>query len=85
MVFALPGGIKGELKLDGTNDKNILIENIVNYNRFVGKHSFGFTGLYSYENNVMNNNTLLAQGFPIDLLTYYQADVATSKIFYGKF
>jgi TonB-linked SusC/RagA family outer membrane protein len=52
------------------------IENLLYYNRTLGKHTIGFTGLYSYENNLATENTLNSSGFPSDVLTYYQANVA---------
>lgn len=52
------------------------IENLLYFNRTFGKHTINFTGLYSYENNVATENTLNSTGFPSDVLTYYQANVA---------
>jgi len=67
---------KGDLTSIGNNEGNVLIENIVNYTRSIKKHTIGFTGLYSYQNDVIKANRLDATGFPNDVLTYYQANVA---------
>ncbi|MVN20725.1 SusC/RagA family TonB-linked outer membrane protein [Mucilaginibacter arboris] len=62
---------------DASNVSNsYTIENILNYNREFGKHTLGFTALYSYENDIVTNHTLTATGFPNDVLTYYQARIA---------
>jgi TonB-linked SusC/RagA family outer membrane protein len=65
----------------GTNlQRNLLVENIINYNNTFGKHSIAFTGLYSYQHDNIKINSLDATGFPNDVLTYYQANVALSKL-----
>ncbi|WP_345955781.1 TonB-dependent receptor [Mucilaginibacter sp. PAMB04168] len=69
----------GNLSLGTNLQRNVLIENIVNYNRSFGKHAIGFTGLYSYQYDNIKINGLDATGFPNDVLTYYQANVALSK------
>jgi len=67
---------QGEI-VDANNVANsYTIENLLNYNRVFGKHTIGFTGLYSYENDVTTTTGLTATGFPNDVLTYYQANVA---------
>jgi TonB-linked SusC/RagA family outer membrane protein len=53
-----------------------VIENILSFNRDFGKHHIDFTGLYSYEYTNAKNNSLHAEGFPNDVLTYYQANNA---------
>jgi len=67
---------QGEINEAGNVSNSYTIENIVNYNRTFGKSTIGFTGLYSYENDVVTNSTLVATGFPNDVLTIYQANVA---------
>ncbi len=69
----------GNLSLGQTLQRNLLIENILNYNNTFGKHSISFTGLYSYQYDNIKGNSLDATGFPNDVLTYYQANVALSK------
>ncbi|MES2276173.1 MAG: TonB-dependent receptor [Bacteroidota bacterium] len=66
----------GELNKTDALGTDYTIENILDYNRSFGKHTISFTGLYSYESNVSTSNTLNAQGFPNDVLTYYQANQA---------
>jgi hypothetical protein len=44
--------------------------------RRLKKHNIGFTGLYSYEDNVTTSRSLSAENFPNDVLTFYQANVA---------
>lgn len=56
--------------------RNVVIENIINYNREFGKHSVFATGLYSFENSRSNTNSVDAQGFPNDFLTWYSAPQA---------
>lgn len=53
-----------------------VVENILSFNRDFGKHHVDFTGLYSYEYTNVKSNGLHAEGFPNDVLTYYQASVA---------
>lgn len=60
--------------------RNIVIENIVNYNREFGKHNLFLTGVYSFENSRSGSNTLDAQGFPNDFLTWYSAAQAESIV-----
>lgn len=67
---------KGELNLNNNSSKNYVIENILSYERTFNKHGINFTGLYSYQKDDFSGNVLNAEGFPNDVLTYYQADVA---------
>ncbi|HXI01145.1 MAG TPA: TonB-dependent receptor [Sphingobacteriaceae bacterium] len=70
---------KGDLAMRSSNNSNILVENIVNYNRTIAKkHSLSFTGLYSIQTDKITTDTLDATGFPNDVLTFYQAKVASS-------
>ncbi|GAB3905255.1 SusC/RagA family TonB-linked outer membrane protein [Mucilaginibacter boryungensis] len=66
----------GELNKVDDLGTDYTIENIIDFNRTFGKHTIAFTGLYSYENNVATNNSLNGQGFPNDVLTFYQPDQA---------
>ena len=66
----------GELNKVDNLGTDYTIENIIDYNRTFGKHTIAFTGLYSYENNVSTSNSLNGQGFPNDVLTFYQPDQA---------
>ncbi|MGI8583250.1 MAG: SusC/RagA family TonB-linked outer membrane protein [Chitinophagaceae bacterium] len=78
---------KGDLFLVTDNFSNVLAENIVTDSRSIARHSILFTGLYSYQNEVNKNNKDSATGFPNDVLTYYQANVAqfsASRATYSK-
>ena len=50
-------------------------ENIVRYTRTIGLHSLDLTTLYSAAADNNDANELESQGFPNDVLTYYQANV----------
>ncbi len=67
---------KGNLILNNSLSTNFLVENILSYENRFGDHNIGFTGLYSYQNDEFNSNSLTAESFPNDNLTYYQANVA---------
>ena len=63
----------GDASTNRSKYKNTVIENIVNYTREIGKHNIFGTGVYSFEGNEGTSNTLSAQGFPHDFLTWYSA------------
>ncbi len=70
---------KGDLAIRSSNNSNILVENIVNYTKTIAKkHTVSFTGLYSIQTDKIRTDTLDASGFPNDVLTFYQAKVASS-------
>lgn len=71
---------KGDLSTSSSKDKNVLIENIVTYDREFGDHTIGFTGLLSFQEESFDQSSVDAEGFPNDVLTYYQANVALSVI-----
>lgn len=50
-------------------------ENVLNYKRFLGSHSIDFTGLLSLQSNNLDIQELRSEGFPNDVLTYYQAEL----------
>ncbi|MEL7600481.1 MAG: TonB-dependent receptor [Proteiniphilum sp.] len=60
--------------------KDIVIENIVNFNREFGRHNLFLTGLYSFENSRSNTNSLSSQGFPNDFLKWYGAPQAALNL-----
>jgi TonB-linked SusC/RagA family outer membrane protein len=66
----------GSLSQSNSTTKNITIENILTYDRSFNKHTIGFTGLYSFEEDKATSNSLTAENFPNDVLTFYQANVA---------
>lgn len=67
---------QGSMDHSSSLNNYYVIENILSFNRDFGKHHIDFTGLYSYEYTNVKTNTLHAEGFPNDVLTYYQANVA---------
>ncbi|MBA4139794.1 MAG: TonB-dependent receptor [Segetibacter sp.] len=67
---------KGILTQGNRTLRNYTLENILTYDRTFKKHTIGFTGLYSYQESVERGDTLAAENFPNDVLTFYQANVA---------
>lgn len=55
---------------------NTVIENIVSYNKEIDNHNLFFTGVYSYENDKYDSQSISARGFPHDFLTWYAAEQA---------
>jgi TonB-linked SusC/RagA family outer membrane protein len=55
----------------------VVLENILNYNRTFGDHTIFLTGLYSYETSNSHSNSLSAEQFPNDLLSWYGVSQAT--------
>src|SRR5690606_1179718 len=68
--------VGGDASVSRGLSRNIVIENIVNYNREFGKHNVFVTGVYSFENSRSNTNRFSAQGFPHDFLDWYSAEQA---------
>lgn len=77
---------KAGFEANGTADtrrrrnNNLVIENILSYNRDFGKHNVFLTGLYSYQDDKYSSHALSAIGFPNDFLTYYAAGQAELSI-----
>jgi TonB-linked SusC/RagA family outer membrane protein len=55
---------------------NNVIENILSYNRGFGNHNIFLTGVIGYEDYKFKGNSLRAQAFPNDILTFYAAQQA---------
>ena len=53
------------------------LENILRFSRDFGSHNLDVTGLYSVQASDQQRESLDARGFPNDVLTYYQPNVAT--------
>lgn len=66
----------GDMSLSNSTNNNYIIENILSFDRSFGKHTVGFTGLYSYQYDNVKSHSLSAEGFPNDVLTWYQANIA---------
>ena len=62
---------QGESRSSNSVSSNVVLENILNYNRTLGDHTIFLTGLYSYETNTSNSNSLSAEQFPNDFLSWY--------------
>ncbi|MDW7695769.1 TonB-dependent receptor [Flammeovirgaceae bacterium SG7u.111] len=69
--------VNGSLSVDNGHDEDWLVENIINYKRDFGVHSLFFTGLYSAQSEWAEDHDIDAQGFPNDVMTYYQASKAS--------
>jgi TonB-linked SusC/RagA family outer membrane protein len=67
---------RGDANTNRTQYNNMVIENIVNYNKEFGNHSVFVTGVYSFEKYKTSSNSLSANGFPNDFLTWYSASQA---------
>lgn len=59
-----------------SNEKNLTVENILNYNKTFGLSSLNITGLYSSQSNVFDRDQIQGQNFPSDVLTNYQMSSA---------
>ena len=70
------------LKYNGISDSNNsysedwIIENIISYKKTFKKHSLFITGLYSAQSEWDEDHDIHAEGFPNDVMTYYQASSA---------
>ncbi len=70
------------LQVGGSSDSNNrydedwILENIVSYKNKFGKHSIFLTGLYSAQSEWTEQHNVSAEGFPNDVMTYYQAAYA---------
>ena len=62
---------QGESRSSNSVSSNVVLENILNYNRTIGDHTIFLTGLYSYETNTSKSNSLSAEQFPNDFLSWY--------------
>jgi len=71
------------LKVNGSSDsdnkysEDWIIDNIITYKNKFHKHSIFITGLYSAQSEWTEEHNVHAEGFPNDVMTYYQADKAT--------
>ena len=78
---------QGESRSSNSLNSNVVLENIFNYNRTLGDHTIFLTGLYSYETNTSKSNSLSAEQFPNDFLSWYgvsQAAILTPSTSYRK-
>ncbi|PJF33642.1 MAG: SusC/RagA family TonB-linked outer membrane protein, partial [Phototrophicales bacterium] len=66
----------GESDTRNRVDNDYIVENILSYNKTFGSHKIFATALYSYQNTRYEEHRTEAQGFPNDVLTWYQASTA---------
>ena len=66
----------GRATVDNDTRFDWTVEHIMRYARDLGKHRVDLTGLYSAQMNTLEADHLLATGFPNDVLSYRQANVA---------
>ncbi len=62
----------GRLEINNRNDTDWLVENILTYNKEVGRHNIFITGLYSAQSTQSERSSIDATDFPNDVLTFYQ-------------
>ncbi|MDO7174025.1 SusC/RagA family TonB-linked outer membrane protein [Mariniflexile sp. AS56] len=67
---------QGEAQVRNDFRTNVLLENIVTYKKDFGKNNLFLTGLYSFQEDLRDDHDLDSQGFPNDVLTWRQANVA---------
>lgn len=58
-------------------DEDWIVDNIFSYKREFGNHSIFLTGLYSAQSQWSENHNVRAQGFPNDVMYYYQNSKAS--------
>lgn len=78
---------KGESSSSNSVSSNVVLENILSYNKTFGVHTIFLTGLYSYETSTSHSNSLSAEQFPNDLLSWYgvsQASVVSPSTSFSK-
>ncbi len=67
----------GWAQVVNTNSLDWTLENILRYSQSFGKHNVDLTTLYSAQATDDKTVTTTATGFPLDVLTYFQYDVAS--------
>lgn len=72
--------VGGSASSRNTNRSNLVVENILSYEKLIGKNKLFLTGLYSFQENEFERERLISEGFSQDVLTWYQPDVATSLV-----
>ena len=68
----------GVLNTNNEYEENWLIENILSFNKTIGKHNIFLTGLYSAQQEQDKYNRIYGTNFPNDVMTYYQPNKASS-------
>ncbi|WKN45701.1 SusC/RagA family TonB-linked outer membrane protein [Tunicatimonas pelagia] len=68
---------RGSLTNRQVRDRNYLVENILTYKKIIDKHNFDITALYSGQLSDFQRFNTDAEGFPNDILGFYQAEIAS--------
>ena len=66
----------GQAFVSDSKEKDLLIENIVSFQRRINKHNFDFTGLISTQTATTDTLEITSSRFPTEVLTWYQHNVA---------
>lgn len=69
----------GQGRKVNTNRWNWQLENILNYNREFGRHGIGVTLVYGLDHSQMESTRIDALGFPNDVNSYNNLDIAQTK------
>ena len=73
-------GVGGRAEVLNSKATNVVLENILTYNKTIDKHTFAFTGLYSFQEEEAETHALKSQGFEQDALTWYQASLGSGIV-----
>ena len=65
--------VEGEASTERTNRTSTVVENILSFTREFSVHSIFATAVYSFEQSKRSSNSMEAQRFPNDFLTWYAA------------
>lgn len=63
----------GTASTERTQIESTIVENILDYQNTFTDHAIGVTALYSYQKDQITSNHLVAEGFPNDITSYYNA------------
>ncbi|HYD54464.1 MAG TPA: TonB-dependent receptor [Gemmatimonadaceae bacterium] len=73
--------VQGRATIENADRLDWTAENILRYTKtFAGKHTVDLTTLYSAQHRNLDTRTLRAEGFPNDVMTYHQANVAALNV-----
>ncbi|WP_422082105.1 SusC/RagA family TonB-linked outer membrane protein [Ulvibacterium sp.] len=67
---------QGQARTLNSEETDVLLENIIVYDKTFGKHNLNLTGLLSTQEIRREVRDVFSQRFPTEVLTYYQHDVA---------
>jgi TonB-linked SusC/RagA family outer membrane protein len=59
---------------------NYTLENIINYNKVIGKHTLGVTALHSFQEDRFEQFTNTAQGVPVEKQSFYKLGDASLSL-----